>query len=114
MFARLIGAVALLAVLAMPALHAMHLRLAEAADVAVVDARAGDHAPAAPPHHHDVTHCAICASAQSIHAGTALFDLAIACAFEAPAPFPPALYLAPSVDAFVPILASPRGPPARA
>ena len=111
--ATVVGWLALLSVLCMPALHAVHLRLAESEERAEAQAATNEH-PTAPAHHHDAARCAICASAHSIQAGTALFDLTVACAFDAPATFPPALYVAPPTEAFVPTVAIPRGPPARA
>jgi hypothetical protein len=118
--ARLIGAIATLAVLCLPALHAAHLALADGhAGHAHVDhgGHAHPHGPTSedrPPTHHDAAHCAICLSFGSIDAGAALFDLSVACAFDAPAAFPPPLYVAPPADAFVSTVAVPRGPPALA
>lgn len=116
--ARIVGALALLAVLCLPALHAAHLRLADGHVDHAGHAHAGhahDHTahdePAAPARH-DAAHCAICLSFNAIDGGSALFDRSVACAFDAPATFPPAHYVAPPADAFVPIVAVPRGPPA--
>lgn len=103
----LAGLIALVAILCLPALHALHLRFADDAPAAAaVESHGGE------KHGHDAGHCAICLSFQSTGHAAAEPDLTILCAFDAPATFPPALYVAPPTRAFVPRVAIPRGPPA--